>query len=145
MPYEIRPATPTDAPAVVRLIKELAAESGGQSPLKEDDVVRYLENPAAHILLACSGSLVVGLASYLFHHNLYHAGKVCLVEELIVNWGHRNRGVGSALLQKVLSEAREAGCAEISLSTETKNQAALRFYRRLGFDYEAVYLEKHFE
>jgi ribosomal protein S18 acetylase RimI-like enzyme len=144
MPPEIRFASSADAPGIVRLIRELASSSGDTSPITEEDVHTYLQDPACRVLLACSGSTVIGMVSYTIHHNLFHGGKVCFIEELIVNWGHRNKGIGSALMERVLTEAREAGCVEISLSTDKDNHAAQRFYRRQGFDYEAVYMEQHF-
>jgi ribosomal protein S18 acetylase RimI-like enzyme len=44
---------------------------------------------------------------------------------------HRNRGIGSALLQALIAEAAEAG-ASLSLNVAMSNPA-LRLYRRLGF------------
>ena len=45
---------------------------------------------------------------------------------------HRGRGTGTALLERLLADARVAGLPALSLSVEPDNPAA-RLYRRLGF------------
>ncbi len=143
MNYTIRYATLDDVPHIVRLIKELASLTHGKSTLDEAGVKDYLQADDHYILVAqSSGGSVVGLASFVYRKNLYHNGWVCSVEEMVVNWGHQNRGVGSALMEKVLEEAHRFGCVAISLATEKDNQAAQRFFRRHGFTYEALFMEQ---
>ena len=145
MSYTIRFATLDDAAQIVRLIKELASLTHGKSTLDEQGVKAFLQTPDHNIVVAqTAGGSVVGLASFIYRKNLYHNGLVCSVEEMVVNWGHQNRGVGSALMEKVLEEARQRGCVAISLATEKDNLAAQRFYRRHGFMYEALFMEQHF-
>jgi GNAT superfamily N-acetyltransferase len=48
-------------------------------------------------------------------------------------------GIGSALLDRAREEARAAGCTHWGLSVVAGNQAAIRFYRRHGF--EVAFLE----
>ncbi len=45
-----------------------------------------------------------------------------------------NRGVGTALVQKVMEAARAAGCRKVKLITTNDNIRALRFYQKRGFD-----------
>ena len=45
---------------------------------------------------------------------------------------HQNRGTGSELLKRLIEEARQAG-TPLRHSVYVTNQAALRFYERLGF------------
>jgi len=100
--------------------------------------------PGANILIAEEDQEAVGFVSYWIRPNLYHAGMVCLIEELITRSGYRSRGIGSKLLTEVIRRAREIGCVEISVSTLTTNEAAVRFYRRHGLTDESLLLEQHF-
>ncbi|HEX5041049.1 MAG TPA: GNAT family N-acetyltransferase [Candidatus Limnocylindria bacterium] len=43
------------------------------------------------------------------------------------------KGTGSALLERVVGEARAAGCERVWLTTTNDNVDALRFYQRRGF------------
>ncbi len=49
------------------------------------------------------------------------------------------RGVGGALLDRVVSTARAAGCRRIWLITTNDNLAALRFYQKRGFVLAALH------
>ncbi len=46
--------------------------------------------------------------------------------------GHRGRGIGTALLRKLLREAAARGLRGLSLSVAREN-SALELYQRLGF------------
>jgi ribosomal protein S18 acetylase RimI-like enzyme len=55
----------------------------------------------------------------------------------------RRRGLGAAMLCKVLHEARAAGAARVTLSVDERNTPARRLYRQMGFqpdDHRAVFL-----
>jgi ribosomal protein S18 acetylase RimI-like enzyme len=46
---------------------------------------------------------------------------------------HRSQGLGTALLGNLIAEAKIA-CLPLCLSVHEENRAAIRLYRRLGFD-----------
>jgi PhnO protein len=142
--FFIREATLQDAPVVATLVRELAEAVGESSPITETHVREYLAYPGSHVLLAEEEGRVIGLLSYAVRPNLYHAGSVGLIEELVVTASHRGRGVGGALVSEVVGRLAAAGCAEVSVSTMPGNEGARRFYRSHGFLDEYVYLERHF-
>jgi GNAT superfamily N-acetyltransferase len=45
----------------------------------------------------------------------------------------RGRGVGRALLDRAVAEARTAGATRVTLATATADVGNLRFYQRCGF------------
>jgi ribosomal-protein-alanine N-acetyltransferase len=47
--------------------------------------------------------------------------------------GYRGRGLGTALMRRVLIEARRVGAVRATLEVRASNEGALRFYRALGF------------
>ena len=140
----IRLAQYEDAPSVLRLVHELASFDHEECTLDLAYVLSYLEKPGTNILIAQEDQEVVGLVSFWIRPNLYHAGMVCLIEEFIVESSYRSQGVGSKLLMEVIRRTREIGCAEISVSTMTNNEAAVQFYRRHGLIDESLLLEQHF-
>jgi ribosomal-protein-alanine N-acetyltransferase len=50
----------------------------------------------------------------------------------------RGQGMGMRLMQHVLVEARRLGATRATLEVRASNQAALRLYKRLGFDLAAT-------
>lgn len=55
------------------------------------------------------------------------------VWNLYVTTAHRGRGLGQALLQAVIEDARESGYAALVLSVTTGDSAARRLYEKVGF------------
>jgi len=53
--------------------------------------------------------------------------------ELYVREAHRGQGVGEALLARAEAHARDLGVYKIDLSVVAGNEAARRFYTRLGY------------
>ncbi len=71
-------------------------------------------------------------------------GLVVWVEELYVKPPYRGRGIGSQFLRNLIAEP-PAGTKRIRLEVEKENEAAVRLYHSLGFDwlaYDQMVLEK---
>ncbi len=144
MTYLIRDAAPADAAEIVAIIREMAEEDREATPVDAEYVRQYLAAAGSGILLAEADGAPAGLLSYSFRPGLFHAAPSCLIELLIVRRDRRGCGIGGALLEALLSRAREARCAEASVSTMPGNPGAIRFYRSHGLTEEAVFLERHF-
>jgi ribosomal protein S18 acetylase RimI-like enzyme len=143
-PILIREGTPVDGEGVAQLIAELADSIGETASPSADYVDTYLGFPGSRIFLAEQGGQVVGMLSFSIRPNLYHSESCCLVDEVVVAEKARGKGVGKALVQRLLLFAKEAGCAEASLSVMPGNTRAREFYRSLGFADEAILMEIHF-
>lgn len=61
-------------------------------------------------------------------------GKRVYFSRLVVKEGHRNQGIGSILIDYLISKAIEMGYKEISVGVDKKNTGAFRLYQRKGFD-----------
>jgi len=138
-----REAAPQDAATIVQLIAELATSIGERSSLTMAYVEKYLFYPGCKVLLAEVDGQTAGLLSYMIRPNLYHAGETCLIEEFVVRERARGQGIGSALLNELISRMESLGCAEVSVSTMPDNVDALQFYKAHGLVDEAILLEKH--
>ena len=55
------------------------------------------------------------------------------VSNIWVAEGRRRAGVGSALMERAVEEARAAGARSLVLETQSCNDPAIRFYRKHGF------------
>jgi ribosomal protein S18 acetylase RimI-like enzyme len=141
----IREARPEDAAIIVEMIRELARGEGDETAVTEAHAAAYLGVPGNGILLAERDGSTLGLISYSIRPNLYHAADSCLIEELIVRRQARGAGVGRRLVEELMRRCIDMGCAEISVSTMPDNERAIRFYRKMGFTDEALFLEKHLE
>ncbi len=143
MSITIRQAGPGDEAAVVRLVRELAAAIEYESDVDDHAVRHFLVDPSTGILLALDGGATVGLLSYATVPSLFHAGDSGEIEVLVVSEDRRGEGIGRKLLGAALHLLEEAGCVEISISTEADNEVAQRLYVDMGLTEASVLLEKH--
>jgi ribosomal protein S18 acetylase RimI-like enzyme len=68
-----------------------------------------------------------------------------LVRNVFVAEGHRDEGVGSALLAAAEVELADRGVDVVQLEVLADNDAAKRFYRRAGYEPHRIEMEKSVE
>lgn len=150
-PLAIRPAVPADAKAIGRLgallvrmhhdldpERFLAAtpqtEQGygsylGTQLAKPNIVVLVAERIAEH------GNEVVGYTYAGLEGTDYMAlrGPAGAIYDLVVDPGHRQQGIGGALLDATIAALEAKGAPRVVLSTAEKNATAQRLFARAGF------------
>jgi ribosomal protein S18 acetylase RimI-like enzyme len=57
-----------------------------------------------------------------------------VIENVWTHPAYRGQGIGSAVLQKLLSMCREANCYKVMLMSASHRDAAHEFYKHNGFD-----------
>ena len=81
-----------------------------------------------HIFSATAGEDVIGVGA------LFRVGKDELqLARMAVEPAHRGRGIGRALAESALRQAKEDGIRRVFLYTNTCLQPAISLYRSLGF------------
>ncbi len=129
---------PADCAAVLELVDTYAQEpiEGGQ-PLpvftREHLIKGLRAEPGAFVLLAYSEGQAVGVAVCFRGFSTFAARPLINIHDLAVLREHRERGIGSQLLEAVSTRARETGCCKVTLEVRETNAAAQRLYRRHGF------------
>jgi GNAT superfamily N-acetyltransferase len=137
----LRRARADDIPAVVDLIAtdQLGATRDGvRTP---DDLASYLEafraidaDPAHLLVVAESGPDIVATMQLSFLPGLARRGALrAQIEAVRVDGGYRGRGLGAAMFEWAIGEARRRGCALVQLTSDKSRTSAHRFYERLGF------------
>lgn len=108
---------------------ETAAQAQPQSYW--EDLTRSVTSPAGGImLLACEGSVVWGSAYGLLDRERTDAGRI---GGMWVDPSRRRQGTGRALVQAVVSWARERGLKRVGLWAPAANVGAIALYRGAGF------------
>jgi N-acetylglutamate synthase-like GNAT family acetyltransferase len=83
---------------------------------------------AGRIFVAEEAGSVVGYAGLLWH------GRRAELEPIVVARGHRARGIGRALAERVVNEARDAGAIRTFVRPTARNSEAIAFFHAVGFD-----------
>jgi GNAT superfamily N-acetyltransferase len=131
----IRKGTPTDMPAVLSLIKELAVfeKEPDAVVVTVDDLVRdgFTENTLFHCFVAELEEQIIGIALYYYRYSTWK-GKTIHLEDLIVQEKHRGIGVGMALYKEIIKQGKKDGVRRMEWAVLDWNQNAIDFYEKTG-------------
>lgn len=122
VPFQIRPATPADVPALLALERVCFPD-----PWSERGIAESLAPPNGGGLVAASARGVVG---YLITREVGGSGEIL---NLAIAPGTRRQGVGGALLRAGLAALGARGVVEVFLEVRESNEAARELYQRAGF------------
>lgn len=92
-----------------------------------------LNTPNSIILVAQKNDSVVGMVSIQQVISTAIGEKVGLIEDMVVHSDHRTEGIGSLLLDSLITLSIQLGCGRLSLGVDLRNHAAKSFYIRFGF------------
>ncbi len=134
MTAHVRWAEGADAPVVARLLHDFNSEFDAPSPGPEVLAPRVEELLASGTTTALlAGDPAVAVALLTSRPNVWYEGPVLLLDELYVAPAHRGRGIGSAMVERLLADATAAGVALVEINVDESDVDAQRFYRRHGF------------
>jgi GNAT superfamily N-acetyltransferase len=132
----LRPATPLDVPAILQLVRALAAYERAPDAVvaTEQDFLRhgFRAAPRFSVLLAEQDGEVAGFALWFFTFSTWLGKPGLYLEDLFVRPELRRRGIGKALMLELARTAVREGCGRFEWSVLDWNQPAIDFYRSLG-------------
>jgi ribosomal protein S18 acetylase RimI-like enzyme len=138
----IRVCIQTDITAVVQLERLWEHETiayGDFNPMSQEAFMAILESFPAYFFVAESDGQIVGYIHGSLHRNkrvevIPEQEPYVEIENLYVKRDFRNRGVGSALLERLFAVAGQDGIERFLVATASKDtDKILRFYRSHGF------------
>jgi ribosomal protein S18 acetylase RimI-like enzyme len=139
---KIRFCTEEDFDAVLILLGELW-------PGRQLDVAalrgvfhRALVSETQFYLCADDEGAVAGFCSLTLKNNLWQAGYLAHIGELVVDVRRRQKGIGRALLAAAIELAAGRDCARIELDSAFHREGAHRFYESQGFENRAYLFSK---
>jgi GNAT superfamily N-acetyltransferase len=134
--HTVRVAEPDDVETLVALCGEHACferaryESEGK-PARLRDAL-FVASPRVRAWIAIVHEQTVGYATATEEFSTWAAASFLHMDCLFVRPGHRNSGLGAALLSAVVQYARAHGLHEVQWQTPAWNADACRFYQRHG-------------
>jgi ribosomal protein S18 acetylase RimI-like enzyme len=141
----VRPASLSEVERIVSLWKEFMNDPSAideSIPTHEENakklvqfVDELIKEDSRQVLVADVGGELVGYLLYRRDQKpaLEMKHKMSYIHDLYVRPGFRRRGVGRSLLQACLDDLRTAGPRQVRLNVWTKNEDAIRLYRKMGF------------
>ncbi len=149
MNFTIRNARKEDMPSVLGLIKELALfekeEHAVEVTVNELENDGFGENPAFMCFVAEIDNTVVGTA-IVFNRFSTWKGRILHLEDLVVSQKMRGKGIGSALLDRVVKHGYDLGVKRINWEVLDWNTGAIKLYESKGAkvlrDWDVVHLDQ---
>jgi ribosomal protein S18 acetylase RimI-like enzyme len=108
------------------------AEDVFDDPIVESSAREFLADPRHRIGVALDANLVVGFVSAVIYLHPDKSAPELWINEIGVAPTHQRQGIGKALMQAILEEAKQSGCSEAWVLTERDNLAAMAMYRSAG-------------
>lgn len=147
----LRPASLDDLPALVALGRESFTDAFGALYAPEDLAAFLDEHRApgkfaasiassdAAVTVAEEGGTLLGYCLVFFGTRFDerpepHPAHPCILSQLYCAGAATGSGIGSALVEDALAQARSRGCDTVQLSVYCENFGAQRFYARHGFE-----------
>jgi ribosomal protein S18 acetylase RimI-like enzyme len=130
----VRRATAEDAGKVAILMHDFNTEY--DEAIDEPDVLerRYREQlDIADVTVLLGGEGPDGFAQLRYRGQIYSDAPAAYLEELYVAPRKRGEGLGRALLEAAMEEARDRGADHIDLGTSENDTAARGLYESTGF------------
>ena len=106
--------------------------SSSAPPLEIADLERIVSSSAINLFVATDGDVVVGSLTLAIFP--IPTGLRAWIEDVVVDGTARGVGVGEALTNAAIEEARRRGARSLDLTTRPSRESANRLYRKLGFE-----------
>jgi ribosomal protein S18 acetylase RimI-like enzyme len=123
-----------DAAAIGRLLHDFNTEYDEPTPGPDalaERLAQLIAEGQTTVLLGGPGP--DGLAVLRFRRSIWTPGLECYLAELYVVPERRRQGLGRALMQAAIEEARRQGADYMDLGTSEDDVAARALYESLGF------------
>jgi ribosomal protein S18 acetylase RimI-like enzyme len=130
----VRRAANDDARAVARLLHDFNREFDEPTPAVgelTERISRLLDGGDTVVLLV--GDNPDGLAILRFRAAIWSSGLECYLAELYVAPERRRQGLGRALVEAAIREARARGADTMEIGVDAPDIAARSLYESLGF------------
>lgn len=116
----------------------------GTTKYNEEDLTLLIKDKSTPIYVAIIDNNVVGYAMCQIRiptSNMYPK-KIFHLDDLCVDESYRHQGIGKALYQKIVEEAKNNGCYEITLNVWPDNIEAMEFYKKIGLKTRSIVMEE---
>ena len=111
---------------------ERVAEDVFDDPIVEAAAREFLTDPRHRLVVALDKDLVVGFVSAVIYVHPDKPAPELWINEIGVAPEYHRQGIGKALMQAILEEAKRARCREAWVLTDRDNIAAMKMYTAAG-------------
>lgn len=139
----IREVTLEDTDSVLGLLRQLWPEKRVDGAAMSGVMERYVEDPRYWIFGYEREGTLLGAVTVSFRWALFRGGEVAIIEDLVVDAGHRREGIGAELVRFVEEKiVQETGARAIEVHSDFDRQDAHAFWESIGYSRLAFQFRK---
>jgi GNAT superfamily N-acetyltransferase len=143
--FNIRIATEDDFPAILLLIRELAAfEKAPEKVTNSVELMKKEKELFRCFVAETDSGEIVGMAIYFFAYYTW-VGKSLYLEDIYVKESFRKNKIGKALLGKIFEVANEEDCKRVRWQVLRWNEGAIQMYIKSGASIDDEWLNCNFD
>lgn len=132
MKLNIRLATENDFEKLINLFQEFALfEKVPEKMINSANQMKKEKDFFNCFIAETQEKEIVGYTIF-FYFYLSWTGKSLYMDDLYVKDNFRGKGIGTNLIEKVISFAKENGCHKLRWQVSDWNKNAINFYKKLG-------------
>ncbi len=137
MSTEISIASINDLPVLAELLNDLFSQDIEFVPnlaKQKMGLEKIINNPEiGEILVIKVDNQILGMVSLLYSISTALGGRVAVLEDMVIDKNHRQKGLGKELLGEAIRFANNKNCLRLTLLTDYNNDVAINFYKHFGF------------
>jgi GNAT superfamily N-acetyltransferase len=132
--WDARVATVDDADEIAHLLHDFNVEYDTPTPGPAVIAARLRELLAGESTFALvAGTPAVGVGLVTLRPNVWYEGPVALLDELYVVPDLRSKGIGTGMIELLVSTCHDRGVDVIEINVDEGDVDTQRFYERHGF------------
>ncbi|WP_299457302.1 GNAT family N-acetyltransferase [uncultured Microscilla sp.] len=143
---KIRAGKPKDVGTLLEMIKELAVYEKALDEVKTTEKQLLADGfgsqPLYGFFIAELEGKAVGMALYYYRYSTWK-GKSLYLEDLYVKEKYRQYKAGFHLFKAIAQKAQDESCHRISWQVLDWNEPAIKFYKKLGAELDAEWINGH--
>ena len=130
-------------PSVLESINQLLPQLSSKASLLTVDQLLELTSSDSTLVFVCSNAVdeITGMLSLVIMR--IPTGTKAWIEDVVVDSKSRGQGLGKALMEHALQEARERGVKSIDLTSRPSRERANRLYQSLGYRIRETNVYRH--
>jgi ribosomal protein S18 acetylase RimI-like enzyme len=113
-----------------------------KSAMKEIYLKGLTSNDQHYLIATTKEEKMIGFVSLSIKNNLWQCGNLAHIDELIVDHNYRGKGIGSLLINEIITVAINKKCKRVELDSAFHRVEAHEFYEKYGFENRAYLFSK---
>ena len=142
MKLNIRQVRKDDFNEIFELLRQLWADSKLDYDLLMGVYNKAVDSETQKMIVGELDDKIIGFCSLTIKNNLWQAGNLGHIDELIIAQEHRKKGFGKLMMDSIALIAKNLKCKRIELDSAFYRKEAHKFYESVGYENRAYLFSK---